>query len=1138
MSSLPEFPSIPAALSHWAQQRPDAVAFTFLQAGGASEQVTYAQLEENALRVALSLRESTRPGDRVLLILPPGLDFLTAFLGCLYGGVVAVPLYPPRPGARLDRIESVVRSCQPGHAVTTDLFVEQLTAFFGEDATASMRIHPLKSLLHAEPGSAGVASARFGLGLGGEDLAFLQYTSGSTGHPKGVMVSHRNLVQNEEAIAEGFGIRPDDTVLSWLPMYHDMGLIGTALLPVYRGIPSVLLDTFAFVHDPMLWPLALDRFGATCSGGPNFAYQLLVERYDRTRLTDVDLSRWRIAFNGAEPVRADTMRDFATYYGVHGFHRDAFFPCYGLAEATLFVAGAEPGRGYRSRHVSRRALERGRLVELPEETTEAGTSLVSSGRPARHTEIVIRGADDRVMPDGEIGEIWVRGPGVAQGYWNDATATRETFHADTPAHQGVCLRTGDLGFTWQGELYPVSRSKDLLIVAGRNFYPHDVETVALTACADLRGGAAAAFQPDPDAPVVILVAEVARASLARLRDPAAAATVRTEVLRAVGVECDLQLAEVVLVFPGSLPKTSSGKIRRSETRTRHRTGRLRVLGHSEKPPPRPALPTADQLDALHLRDRETRRQLVRQLLAALVGAAGQHLTAQDWSRPLAALGLDSLRAATVKVRCEQQLGRSLDSRIFTSDRSIEEIAEALVVLTGQPSQPAQPEPTTELTQRVAPAADGQVQMQFYDEFHPQDTANNLTSAARLSRRYDPDLLRAAVSAAVGRHQALRTVLGSPGSGVQIVRDSPQLDWSQVALTDADESVDAFLREVADRRFSLTDGPLVRAAVVLTPESTVFMLVCHHAIVDHWSMRVIFMEILAELPGVRLAGQLPAVDRGDYVQRQRWLSASTGEESARRRLTALAERWRPLRDHLLFPTVRTGATAGRNPAANLDFEVDGAERLYRRAQLRGHTPFVSLVAAYLRALHRTTGEERIVIGTPHHGRDDWRFADTVGYLVNMLPLAGRFDGEEGLAAIEDRSRAELRTALADADLPFARLVKALSPDRHGQTPLFQATFTFQQSTDGLLDDGFSIPSSGCRQRLGEVEVSVVDVPPRDVAFTVSLYGTRHADRLTFRLVYQVERIDAATAARIVAEFQSALNEIAAPGPAPAVEEAGR
>ncbi|GIJ35945.1 AMP-binding protein [Micromonospora sediminimaris] len=1137
MSSLPEFPSIPAALSHWAQRRPDAVAFTFVQAGGAIEQVTYAQLEENALRVALSLRESTRPGDRALLILPPGLDFLTAFLGCLHSGVVAVPLYPPRPGARLDRIESVVRSCQPAHAVTTDLFVEQLTAFFGGNATASMRIHPFKSLLHDEPGSAGVAAVR--PGPGGEDLAFLQYTSGSTGQPKGVMVSHRNLVQNEEAIAEGFGIRPDDTVLSWLPMYHDMGLIGTALLPVYRGIPSVLLDTFAFVHDPMLWPLAVDRFGATCSGGPNFAYQLLVERYDRARLTDIDLSRWRIAFNGAEPVRAETMRDFATCYGVHGFDRDAFFPCYGLAEATLFVAGAEPGTGYRSRQVSRRELERGRLVELPEETSEAGTSLVSSGRPARHTEIVIRGGDDdRVLPDGEIGEICVRGPGVAQGYWDDATATRQTFHADVPGREGRYLRTGDLGFTWQGELYPVSRSKDLLIVAGRNFYPHDVETVALTACADLRGGAAAAFQPDPDAPPVTLVAEVARASLARLRDPAAAAAVRTEVLRAVGVECDLQLAEVVLVYPGSLPKTSSGKIRRSETRARHLTGRLRVLGHSENPQPRPAPPTADQLDALHRRDRDTRRQLVRQLLAALVSAAGQQLTVQDWSRPLAALGLDSLRTATVKVRCEQQLGRSLDSRLFTSDRSLEEIAEAVVVLTGQPPEPAQPEPTTGSPDRVAPATDGQVQMQFYDEFHPQDTANNLTSAVRLSRGYDPDLLRAAVSAAVARHPALRTVLGSPGSGTQIVRDSPQLDWSQVALTDIDESVDSFLREVADRRFCLTEGPLVRAAAVLTPETTVFMLVCHHAIVDHWSLRVIFMEILAELPGVRLGGELPATDRGDYVQRQRWLSASTDDESARRRLTALAERWHPLRDHLLFPAVRTGGTPGRNPAATIDFEVDGADRLYQRAQLRGHTPFVSLVAAYLRALHRTTGEQRIVIGTPHHGRDDWRFADTVGYLVNMLPLAGRFEGEERPEQIEDRSRAELRDALADADLPFARLVKALSPERHGQTPLFQATFTFQQSTDGLLDDGFSIPSSGCRQRLGEVEVSVVDVPPRDVAFTVSLYGTRHADRLTFRLVYQRERIDAATAARIVAEFQSALKEIASPGPAPAVEEAGR
>ncbi|GIJ24298.1 AMP-binding protein [Micromonospora lutea] len=1136
MTSVAEFPSIPAALSHWARQRPDAVAFTFVQAGGAVEQLTYAQLEEHALRVAVSLRNSTRPGDRVLLILPPGLDFLIAFLGCLYGDVVAVPLYPPRPGARLDRIESVVRSCRPAHAVTTDLFVEQLTDVVGGDATASMRIHPLKSLVNQEHGSGGVTLARSA--PTGEGLAFLQYTSGSTGHPKGVMVSHRNLVQNEEAIAEGFGIRPDDVVLSWLPMYHDMGLIGTALLPVYRGIPSVLLDTFAFIHDPMMWPLAMDRFGATCSGGPNFAYQLLVDRYDQARLADVDLRRWRIAFNGAEPVRARTMGDFATYYGAHGFDRNAFFPCYGLAEATLFVSGAEPQAGYRSRYVSRRELAQGRLVELPEETTGDGTRIVSSGYPARHTEIVIRGADNRVVPDGEIGEICVRGPGVAQGYWDDGTATREAFHAEVHGREGHYLRTGDLGFRWQGELYPVSRSKDLLIVAGRNFYPHDVETVALSACADLRGGSAAAFHPDPSAAPVVLVAEVARASLTRLRDPAAVAEVVAEVRRAVGVECDLQLAEVVLAYPGSLPKTSSGKIRRAETRTRHLTGRLRVLTHGENRPSRPTTPTADQLDGLHLRDGDTRRQVVRQLLTALVTDAGQHLTPSDWARPLAALGLDSLRTATVKVRCEQLLDRPLDSRLFTSDRTLDEVVESVVVLTGQPPEPAQQETPSGSTQRTAPAADGQVQMQFYDEFHPQDTAHNLTTAVRLSRRYEADLLRTAVSATVARHQALRTVLGAPGDGVQIVRDAPRFDWSQVTLTDAGDPADAFLREVADRRFSLTDGPLIRAAAVLTPEATIFALVCHHAIVDHWSMRVIVMEILSELPGVRLGGELPVTERGDILQRQRWLSDRMAHESAQRRVTALADRWRPLRDHLLFPTGRTGTTPGRNPAAIIDFDVAGAADLYRRAQRRGHTPFVTLVAAYLRALHRITGEQRVVIGTPHHGRDDWRFADTVGYLVNMLPLAGHFDGEERLEQIEDRSRVELRNALADADLPFARLVKALSPERHGQTPLFQATLTFQQSADGLLDDGFSIPSSGCRQRLGEVEASVVDVPPRDVAFTVSLYGSRHTDRLVFRLVYQQERIDAATAARIVAEFQSALSEIATPGAPPQIEEAAR
>ncbi|MDQ3788098.1 MAG: fatty acyl-AMP ligase, partial [Actinomycetota bacterium] len=427
------FTSVPHALEHWARTRGDDTAFTCLGAGNTVDRVlTYADLADETARVSAFLQGKARPGDRVLLLFPPGADYLAAFLGCLSAGVVAVPLYPPRPGAKLDRITAVVDDCAASLALTTAPLVP-LLADLPVPAVATDSLPP-----------AAPAAATIG------ELAFLQYTSGSTGTPKGVMVSHANLVANLRAIETGFGVGPDDVVLSWLPMYHDMGLIGTNLLPLYAGIPAVLLPTFEFVRDPLCWPLAVAEFGATCSGGPDFAYRLLAERYDPARLSGVDLSRWRIAFNGAEPVRAATMAAVSERYGAHGFASSAWFPCYGLAEATLFVTGAA-GVG----------------------TTDLdGREVVSSGPPAPGTTVVVVDADGRPVT-GEVGEILVQSPGVARGYWDRPDT--DAFGATVPGHAGEFLRTGDLGALVDGALHVAGRVKDLIIVGGRNHHPHDLE---------------------------------------------------------------------------------------------------------------------------------------------------------------------------------------------------------------------------------------------------------------------------------------------------------------------------------------------------------------------------------------------------------------------------------------------------------------------------------------------------------------------------------------------------------------------------------------------------------------------------------------------------------------------------------------
>ncbi|GAB1515093.1 amino acid adenylation domain-containing protein [Actinophytocola sp. KF-1] len=1036
------FTHVPHALEHWARERRDDTAFTCLGAGGAVERVlTYGDLAAEAARVAAFLRETVRPGERVLLLFPPGADYLAAFLGCLSAGVVAVPLYPPRPGAKLDRITAVVDDCAATLALTAAPLLPLLADL------------PVPAVATGDLPAAAPVPAAVG------DVAFLQYTSGSTGTPKGVVVSHANLVANLRAIEAGFGIGPDDVVLSWLPMYHDMGLIGTTLLPLYAGIPAVLLPTFEFVRDPLIWPLAVARFGATCSGGPDFAYRLLAERYDPARLSGVDLSRWRIAFNGAEPVRAATMAAVAERYGAHGFAASAWFPCYGLAEATLFVTGAA-GVG----------------------TTEIdGRAVVSSGPPAPDTTVVVVDAAGRPVT-GAVGEILVRSPGVARGYWGNPDTS--AFRATVPGHAGEFLRTGDLGALVGGALHVAGRAKDLIIVGGRNHHPHDLEAAAAGADARVRG--AAAFQVGDG---VVLVAELVGAAVRLAAGERAALS--SAVRRAVSVDCGLDLAEVVFVRPGAIPKTSSGKTRRAATRELYERGELKAVGQARAA----ARPT--------------------DLRSVLVERIGFDPAPGDAARPLAALGLDSMKLMALKGAAEAATGTRLPAELFFGDASLDDVlAAALAAVAG-----ATPAEAPATVPDVCPATDSQLQMLFHDQLHPDDRSNTLSVALRLDRPFPAAQVHTAVAAVVARHPALRTTIRD---GHQHVHDEPRFDWA----------VDADLAEVSRRPFDLERGPLVRAAVVLDPANTTVLVACHHAIADYVSLRVVLADVVAELLGDRDFALTGGADPRVWTAEQ---ARHLATPEARARLAELADRWRPVRNEVLFAA--PPAHRRRNPAAVVDFAIDAdrTAELYARSAARGTTPFVTVAAAYLRALHRVTGRTAVTIGTTHHGRTDTRFANTVGYLVNPVPLRGDFTDGDRLADIEDRTRDELRDALRTADLPFAALVRALAPDRHGQNPVFQATLTYQQSADGRLGDGFAIPWSGASGTVRGVGVTVVDVPPADVAFALSLYGARDGDRTVYRLVYQRELVGEAVAQRVVDEFRLAVDEALGRTAAVAAEE---
>jgi acyl-CoA synthetase (AMP-forming)/AMP-acid ligase II/acyl carrier protein len=1086
--------------------------------------VSYRELEQSSLRLAAVLRTAARTGDRALLLFPPGIEYVMALLGCLCAGIIAVPLYPPRPGAKLDRIASVIRSCRPSLALTTATMAPLLDPL----RSSGLAVGTIEAMLAAGEHAGQVD-------VSPQDIAFLQYTSGSTGDPKGVMVSHRNLLENELAIATSFAVRPTDVILSWLPLYHDMGLIGTALLPLCLGLQTVLLDTLAFLHDPLTWPLAMAKFGATCSGGPNFGYRLLCDRYDPARMTGSSLGAWRIAFNGAEPVDQETMDSFAAAYGRHGFSATSFYPCYGLAEATLFVSGSDAEAGYHAGVFDRRAFGLGRLAPVSEAAgTGAGQkgrvsaiTVVSSGTACQGTRVTVRSEKGDAVEDGLVGEICVQGPGVTQGYWDDPGATAKVYGTGVAGQEGTFLCTGDLGALLDGRLYVVGRIKDLIIVAGRNFHPHDIERVAEAADPVLRKGCAAAVQLADAERSVILVAEVRSGALAHLRaDSGAARDLGRKVRSDVAAECGLELADIVLVLPGSVPKTSSGKLRRAETMRRFLAGRLEIVGRSRSAAARDEQgePDLRSVQELPPGDREeVLRALLQDTVAVYLGARPGH---DQLGVPLASLGFDSLRLVTLKGAVEQRLGCEVDAGLFWGDRSLDEVASAIAAAAPGRASPGSPGVRGRSVPVAGPMTEGQVHLQFYDQLFPDDVANNLPCALRLDRRVPQARLHAAVAVVVGRHPALRTRMGTPGNPTQTVGHEASFDWRVRELDDHDQAgIRRFFAEVAYTRFDPGHGALVRAAAVLASGQTTLLLVCHHSIVDHWSLQIVMAQIVAEIAD----SDEPALFGAQDASAIEWAQAEAralGQDQARDRLASLAAKWRPWRDELLLPE-RQRRARRRNPAATVDFEI-GAEltaRLYERSNVLGFTTFVTIAAAYLAALHRITGRPRVTIGTPYHGRANWRYANTVGYLINLIPLPGDFSDGASVREVEERTWRELRRALATADIPFSRLIKAINPQRHGESPLVQATLTLHQSASSLLQDGFAVPWSHCRQAVSGLAVEAFDVPPRDVAFAFSLYGARDGARMVFRLAYQMDLIEAAMARRLGQEFQAALLELA-------------
>lgn len=692
-------PTIVDLLRQRAAYRPHDRAFTFLVDGENEElNITYAELDRKARTVGGWLMDRGMVGKRVLLLYPSGLDFIAAFMGCLYGGAIAVPAYPPRKNRSVERIEAIAADADAAVALTTR---DVLDRFDGLKAAAPSLEHLIwKVDSELEPAWADRWERP---DIDGDTLAFLQYTSGSTGTPKGVMLSHENLLHNSLRIMQAFEITRSQSGVFWLPSFHDMGLIGGILVPLYGGKFNVLMSPVAFLQKPLRWLQAIAKYRATISGGPNFAYELCVRKTTPEQRAALDLSSWSLAFNGAEPVRAETIDAFCEAFAVSGFRREAFYPCYGLAESTLMVTGGMKFEPPVLRAFDAASIDTGTALSRP--ATAAGARrLVGSGRELDGQDVLIVDPQTcEALPPGRVGEIWVSGPSVAQGYWNRPEDSTATFGAmlsqpepAVPGQQvskwrpnpGPYLRTGDLGFFDNGELFVTGRLKDLIIIRGRNHYPQDIEHAVELASPLVRAGSVAAFAVDVEGRErVVVTAELERGR----REPAEIAAAFEVIRSRLALDHEVAVEAIVLVRPNSIPKTSSGKIQRHACKRQFLDGTLEVVeqhvGWLAAAAPAAAAAAAPRLarqrpvgetSRAHRPDRELPQEIVQTVFEHVRQIAKERAGSLTLDTNIVELGLDSLERMEIVASLEEAFGGRFPEQVLPQIETCREVTEAII----------------------------------------------------------------------------------------------------------------------------------------------------------------------------------------------------------------------------------------------------------------------------------------------------------------------------------------------------------------------------------------------------------------------------------------------------------------------------
>ncbi|TQV81090.1 AMP-binding protein [Aliikangiella coralliicola] len=1102
--NMDKLSSMVEVLASYAKIHPDRKLFTFLKDGKSDESViTFAELNDTAKAIAEQYLTHYKPGSRVLIVAPNGLEYIYSLFACFYARMIAVPVYPPTNPVLSKRLVSVIKDCQPSLALTTSKVLSDIRSSDFLSSTDEFFENEDNWLIVEQCNPADTKDLKNDFPCG-SDIALLQYTSGSTGTPKGVMITHANLMANEKIICRVFLTGRDSVCVSWLPFHHDMGLVGCLLQTVYASMHCVFMDPYHFVREPLNWLKAISYYRGTVNGGPNFAFELLARRLKRSKEHRIDLSSWRTAFCGAEPIQAKTLDNFLSQSIQYGFSPKALSPCYGLAEATLIVSGCEADKGTKILNVSDKKLQQMQVKQVAENSPGA-RQIVSCGNLLFDQNLyILREESSQPCAENEIGEICVSGPNITRGYWNNRALTRKSF-VTIEANEKKVYRTGDLGFMHDGHLYVSGRLKDLIIINGRNYFPQDIESSVWSANISLRHGSGASFSLEFEGKEQLIVVQEINNNSRNNRKQIA-----RDISDKIFTDFYIRPYKVVLIKRGTITKTSSGKIQRSACKKMLKEQKLQII-HEELATPESLQKTFNEEQSIGIFEKHTDGTNLRKQLCLTISQCCDLPVQQVFAvNSIDRLGLDSILTMQLKSQLEDVFNVELELQQLIDNSGYDELLHLITESQPKSQQKDSGKRAIDTNSLSMCLTKSQESLWYLQNRSPQSSLYHISRAFNLNSPFDLANIESAFKKLQEIHPALNIIINvdDMGNVVQTFKQDDAVPVQIVSEKLDEKALNLSLNQWANKAFELYDEKLYRIVFFSNAEKPVLLFVFHHIICDFQSLAILY-EDLSTILGDEVVARRERGNFTNFVDNQTQYSSSTKAEEDRKYWRAhLAQN--PITRLNFFSGKKTRCSEKyRSRNKKLPISAILFKRLKAIKSKCQFSTYTLLLASLQAFIAQQLKQDVVAIGTALNQRNKSAFQSLFGYCVNPVPLVQQV--EQSLTVIDFISKTErlINEALSHGSLPIAEIVEQQSSqnllNRNGLFDVILTYLSVSEKLGGVLSDFALHAEDEVECTLGPVKLESRRIEEEYNQFPIELRLTESRNKLKAELIYREDLV---------------------------------